>query len=295
MSRQNNMSEDKAKALLALGLTREQAEFLLPTDEELAMLAEDPSTKNIDVSRRAQIMDAVANDPETFSRWMQKLEMAQTLELGIHGAQVQDKPKVRQAPGIAERIAGFLRDHFKALTLSGGAGLAAAFAVVLMLPVGMDSRVAELYDGYGSTWDTRPEKLTMIRGSQDRQAQALDAENYSLREGVAKGLESLGPDFSIRKLNRDETKPETLLDPETIATLESIGRVATISYFKCSLGATDRYYTEAYGLLGSLTKDLGAAAPELQNAMQKALAKGRSEKLKVCETSELVIERVSLN
>jgi hypothetical protein len=119
-------SREAAQALLALGLTREQAEFHVPSDEELARLIEQNTSEPLDSTRKAQIMDAIANDPATFERWMGLVETAHTLELGNFAADAahveSSSTSVNEdSPSLLSQFVSFIGDHVRGLMAAGGA------------------------------------------------------------------------------------------------------------------------------------------------------------------------------
>ena len=298
MTRSQDTSRETAEALLALGVTREQAAFIPPSDEELAQLLDPQGSASLDATRKAQIMDAIANDPDAFSRWMGMVEIAETLQLGnfspaTSSAADQAEAQQRNASVIA-RLSNFVAEHVRSIFATGGAvGVAVALGVVFMLPVGMDSKVSGLYDRYGSSWSTQPQQLDLIRGGTDAPAAILTEADQRLKDGVEAGLALLGPDFQLRNLNRGSTTDTSNLDGELSDALYALGQVAAISHFKCYLGAEKAYYQASWDLIEEFKPVLKTSTDETSLALSKTLERRGSPETQVCRVSKQVVERVS--
>jgi len=290
-------SREAAQALLALGLTREQAKFHEPSDEELACLIEQNTNAPLDSTRKAQIMDAIANDPATFERWMGLVETAQTLELGNFAADAASA-KV-QATSASEasplsQFISFIGDHVRGLMAAGGAMGMAAVALVFLLPVGMDSRVSGLYDDYGQQWDSRPEQLDVIRGGNSTTVAELSVEDNLLKSGIQAGLALLGSDFRIRGI--DETlsdMPTDSISSDKAFALNAIGQIAAISHFKCSLGASDEYYRKAWDAIQAFSPEFEKADDDTSKALSKTINRQGKAETQVCRVSKVVVGRVA--
>lgn len=283
----------QAQALLALGLTREKADFRVPSDEELAQLL-DPEQSPMEATRKAQVMDAIANDPATFSRWMALVDTAETLELGPFSlAAHATAQRADQAPSLISRLRRALSDNLRAVLATGGAAaMAMGLALVFLLPVGMDSRVTRLYDDFGTQWSTRPEQLDVIRGGQ-RAAETLSAVDQRLQQGVVAGQARLGEDFAIRNLNTTSATDTSALPDSVSESLFMLGQVAAISHFKCALGADERYFDESWALILALSPALMTQDDATTQTLAKILAREGKAETQVCRVSKAVIARVT--
>lgn len=292
-------SREAAQALLALGLTREQAEFHVPSDEELARLIEQNTSEPLDSTRKAQIMDAIANDPATFERWMGLVETAHTLELGNFAADAahveSSSTSVNEdSPSLLSQFVSFIGDHVRGLMAAGGAMGMAAVALVFLLPVGMDSRVSGLYDDYGQQWDSQPEQLDVIRGGKSTTVAELSVEDSQLKSGIQAGLALLGSDFRIRGI--DETvsdAPTDSIDSDKAFALNAIGQIAAISHFKCSLGASDEYYRKAWDAIQAFAPEFETADDDTSKALSKTIKRQGNAETQVCRVSKVVVARVA--
>ncbi|TNC81022.1 MAG: hypothetical protein C9356_10495 [Oleiphilus sp.] len=282
-----------AEALLALGMTREQAKFLPPSEEEMAQLLDSEAAQALDPTRKAQIMDAIANDPETFSRWMNAVDMAKTLQVGNFAENVSFETSSERPTTLVSRIGQFLAEHVRAVMATGGAGVAVAFAVVLMLPVGMDSQVSRLYDDFGGQWAAQPQKLDVIRSGKTQQQAALSIPDQRLKEGVEAGLAMLGEDFRITQLNQSSVTDTSSLETELSESLFALGQIAAISHFKCFLGAEKDYYSASWALIQDLAPAIKAGSDETSKALAKTLDRKGSAETQVCRIGKQVVARVS--
>ena len=84
-------------------------------------------------------MDAIANDPATFERWMGLVETAHTLELGNFAADAahveSSSTSVNEdSPSLLSQFVSFIGDHVRGLMAAGGAMGMAAVALVFLLP-----------------------------------------------------------------------------------------------------------------------------------------------------------------
>lgn len=292
-------SKEAAQALLALGLTRERAQFHAPSDEELARLIEHNTREPLDSTRKAQIMDAVANDPATFERWMGLVETAQTLEFGAFAA---DATLASSAPEHATQakpsglslLISFIGEHLRGVMAAGGAMGMAALALVFLLPVGIDSRVTGLYEDYGQQWRSQPQQLDVIRSGKSTTTKTLSDEDLSLRAGLQTGLAMLGPDFRIRGI--DETLNETAadsLDSDKAFALNAIGQIAAISHFKCSIGENEEYYAKAWEAILAFSPEFEKATDEASMALIKTINRQGKPETQVCRVSKVVVERLA--
>ncbi|MDX1452597.1 MAG: hypothetical protein R3183_08555 [Oleiphilaceae bacterium] len=295
MTSHKDQAQDTAKAMLALGMSREQGEFRVPSNEELAMLLDPQSKEQLDATRRAQIMDAIANDPDTFSRWMAAVETAETLEIGHFATDVvmASQKQTDNEPALISRLLNFVSDHLKAVLATGGAtAMAMGLAIVFLVPTGMDSQVSRLYDDYGSTWASKPEIIDVIRGG-EQDSSALSAPDQRLQQGVAAGLKRLGEGFDIRNLNITSRTDVSELAPSLSESLFALGQIAAMSHFKCSLGAADAYYAESWKLINELAPAIRTADDETSKAISKVLDRQGKAETQVCRVGKLVISRVT--
>lgn len=286
-------SRNAAEALLALGITRDKAKFLPPSEEELAQMLDAETSQALDPTRKAQIMDAIANDPDTFARWMNAVEMAETLQVGNFATNAHFEIAREARPSLLSRFSAFFSEHVRAVMATGGAGVAVAFAVVLMLPVGMDSQVSRLYDDFGGQWASQPQQLDVIRGAKSQSAAALSIQDQRLKEGVEAGLTLLGDDFRIRQLNPHSDTDTGALEPELSQSLYALGQIAAISHFKCFLGAEKDYYAASWALIQDLEPAIQAASDVTSKALAKTLSRKAGAETQVCRISKQVIGRVS--
>ncbi len=295
MTSHDDHAQDTAKAMLALGLSRDQADFRVPSDEELAQMLDPQAKSGLDATRQAQIMDAIANDPATFSRWMAAVEMAETLGIGNFAADAAfEKEETRSSETtLFSRIASFVSEHLGGVMATGGAAaMAMGLAIVFMLPVGMDSQVSRLYDDYGNQWTDKPQQLDMIRGAESADSQ-LSAADQRLQQGIQAGLERLGEDFRIRNLNTASNTDTTELDAELNESLYALGQIAAMSHFKCSLGAEEAYYETSWRLINELALTLRKADNESAKALTKVIDRQGKAETQVCRVSKAVVARVT--
>lgn len=292
MTDSKDQVSQQAQALLALGLTREHADFRVPADEELARLL-DPQSAPLDDTRKAQIMDAIANDPATFARWMSLVDAAETLEIGHFSPETVQAPVAASKPSMFARLGAALSNNLRAVLATGGAtAMAMGLAIVFMLPVGMDSRVSGLYDDFGQQWASKPEKLDMIRGG-ERAAQPLSAEDQRLQQGVLAGQQRLGEEFKVRNLNMRSTTDTSQLDDALSESLFRMGQVAAISHFKCLLGADDTYFEASWTLINELVPALREADDATSQALVKAIDRQGSAETQVCRVAKATVARVT--
>ena len=295
MKNQSNEKEsklDKAAALLALGLSQSKADnatFAAPSDEELAAMLEG----KLDTTRRAQIMDSMANDSETFARWMALVETADTL-----GLESFAQAEAVTTPGFFASIAESLRNQFKTLAASG-TGLAAAASVFLIFSgdSGLDSDIEDLYSSHGSRWSQMPVEQISTRSASGLLKKTLSAEDKALKQGVLKGIESLGPEFSLQGANKSTTATDAEIDlsDKGYALLHSTGEIAALVHFKCALGAEPEFYSQTLGLLEALQPELSANEGATHQALDKVISRSGDDETRVCRFGKTVLDRVALS
>lgn len=298
----NDSRSDKAAALLALGLSREPAAFDRPSDEELAQLLEaEAGVAPMDSTRRAQIMDSIANDAETFARWMALVESAETLGLAGFAASSEARAREKSAAGesLLAKITGWFANPLGGLTAAGG-GLVAASALFFMVlsPGGLEGQLNDLYEGHGGQWSERPAAVSLTRDLGRDSMRVLNAEDSALSEGVQEGLAALGPEFKLhRLLPASEAEPAPESTRKSLQTLRAAGKLAAISYFKCSLVAEPEYFERALELQNALAKKLAesgdATSQALRETLQQTRARGNDAETQVCGFGETVVDRVS--
>ncbi|GAA3965577.1 hypothetical protein [Allohahella marinimesophila] len=293
MKKSDETRREAVQALLGLGLTRERAEFRVPSDEELAQLLEPQASEPLDATRKAQIMDAIANDPETFRRWAAFVETAEIADIG-HFAPGTEPEQAVEPPARASmlsRFREFISDHMRGLMATGGtAGI--AMALVLSMPGGMDSKVSGLYDDYGSHWDSLPETVELVRGADDTESPPLSPADQRLKDGLEAGLAALGSHFSLRQLNPSNTDTSSLSEPLSESLL-TLGEVAAITYFKCYLGAEPGFFDDSLKLMEELAPALRVANNETADSLMHQLDRPGKAETKVCRLSKAAVERVS--
>lgn len=261
-----DLAKEKAAALLALKMTRSEAAYAVPSDEEFALLLEENAgtkTAVLGDTRRAQILDSIANDAETFNRWMALVEAAETLGIEAFAAETQSSQQASSAPtdSVVVKISDFMQRQWKAVTTAGG-GLAAAAAVFMMVASpNYQSSVDGLYDGHNQ-WGEKPAKLTVTRSLSTQPKRQWDATDVALYQGLDSGLNRLGDEFAIVGLEqRAKAQDASSLSSSALSSKEqkalaAIGQIAAMSYFKCSLGADEAYFSDAETILASATNAL---------------------------------------
>ena len=304
-----NSNRDRAASLLAVTLSRGQATYATPSDEELACLladnlseeslsAENLSVENksdagnrLDATRKAQIMDSIATDPECYSRWISLVESADTL--GFESF-VDNKA----AASVKARSGGFfsfLQERWLSFSTAGG-GMVAAAAVFLMLASpGYDAGVNDLYSDYG-IWEEKPSKLSTTRSLEKRSDIVWDAADQSVYAGLQKGLIRLGDDFEIANLARPEVDDANTLSTKQTKALEAIGQLTAIAYFKCSLGAPPAFFEETFALMHNAKQDLSTLENETARLIRSTIQGDVEEKgdgvaeQQVCELSANLVK-----
>jgi len=316
----------KASALLALGLSRETPAYTEPSEEELACLLEAGlEAKNIpgiDATRKAQILDAIANDPITFSRWMTLVEAAETLAIAgfspeasaaIESLAAKERPENSVISWLKSLFANPLRGFATA-----GGSLVAASALMLMVTTTGDyqSQVDKLYGEHGAQWHSLPAEQTSTRSVTSTLKKPLSNEELALLGGVSDGLNNLGEKFSIvnlahsaspltkqdaspltkqdaSPLTKQDASHSTEIDDELRDALNALGQIAALGHFKCSLGASDEYFSASMALVEKLQPSFEIGADETSLAIRNNLARAGDAETRICRLSKLVIERVS--
>lgn len=287
----------KASALLALAVSRESAAYAPPSDEELAILLESGITGDsaMDATRKAQIMDGIANDSATFSRWMLLVEAAETLELAGFAEVSTALASSSSSNSILSKLKSFFSNPMRGFATAGGS-LVAASALVLMVSTTdqYDTQLDELYGDYGSQWQSSPAPQSTTRSVGGALKKALSIEDLLLREGVVDGLNKLGPQFVISHLSSaDSDNWSDDIDRDLEVTLDAVGQIAAISFYKCSLGAEAGYFDQTLSLLLNLQPTLAKATDQTSQAISKSLQRSGDAETKVCRVSKLIIARVT--
>lgn len=297
----NEFSSDnhsKARAILALGLSRESLAYTPPSDEELASLLEagavtDGAGSNnvggLDSTRKAQIMDAIANDADTFSRWMSLVDAAETLELAGFS---NEKVATKNTQSSVSAIKAFFTNPFKGLATAGG-GLVAASALMLLVTTSDDfsSQVDQLYGDYGQEWSSRPADKNALRSVTSTFKKSLSAEDSALHAGVKQGLDRLGDDFILPNLAADKSLSSD--EAAEKADLLTAGQIAAISHFKCSLEGNPEFFNQTLSMLEKLQPNLLEAGDETSKSLSASFARSGDAETKVCRFSKAVISRVT--
>lgn len=286
-------SNAKASALLALAISRESTTYASPSDEELAMLLESGASGDsaMGATRKAQIMDCIANDPVIFDRWMGLVEAAETLELAGFAAVLAASPE----SSFISRVKSFFSNPLKGFAAAGGS-MVAASALMFMVSTTdqFDAELDRLYGDYGTQWQSSPVRQSTTRSVSGVLKKALSIEDLVLREGVVGGLEKLGPNFAINNLaSADSDNWSNNIDRELENVLDVLGQLAAISYYKCSLGAEAGYFDQTVSIISHLQPTLTQAADQTSQAISANLQRSGDAETKVCRLSKLVIERVT--
>lgn len=299
-----NSNRDRAASLLAVTLSRGQATYAAPTDEELAcLLADNLSAEHstgesntvayrLDPTRKAQIMDSIAADPECYSRWVSLVESADTLGFEVFA----DSKATASVKASGGGFFSFLQERWLSFSTAGG-GMVAAAAVFLMLASpGYDAGVNDLYSDYG-TWEEKPSKLSTTRSLEKRSDIVWDAADQSVYAGLQKGLTRLGDEFEIANLAKPEADDASALSTQQTKALEAIGQLTAIAYFKCSLGATPAFFEETFALMQSAKQDLSTLESEtarlIHSTIQDDVKENRDSiaEQQVCELSANLVKR----
>ena len=292
--------ELQASALLALAVSRDEAAFIPASDEELAQLLEEglqSSHSQLGQTRKAQLLDAIANDPATFNRWMLLVDAAETLELGGFAASAIEKATASSDEKSVGWLASLFQNPFKGIA-TAGSGLATAAVLMLMITTSSDpqSQIDDLYSHYGNQWQAMPAELTATRSFATSDKKVLSAEDIIVRDGVASGLATLGDKFKVPGLieaNTDEPGNAITIDEDLTSALKVVGQLAALSNFKCSLGAEAGYFVETLVLLESLQPTFEQSQSATSQSIVKNLKRTGDEETKVCRISKQLIERVS--
>ena len=291
------LQEHTAQAILALSATRQPLTYEAPSEEELAALLEAgfsaKTVPGMDSTRKAQVIDAIANDSATFSRWMALVDAAETLELAGFGSE-QKAANTSQQKSSVNWLKSLFSNPLRGLATGGG--MVAASALMLMVTTSDDyqAQIDQLYGAYGESWSSMPAKQTVTRSTTSPFKHALSAEDSALHAGVTAGLNKLEDDFSLLNLAEKSSLSGTDSLDETLAEhLNIAGQLAALSHFKCSLGANPAYFTETVILLEELEPAFLAATDETSKALSSTLQRKGSTETKVCRFSKQVISRVS--
>ena len=229
----NNPLTDKestASALLGLAISRESSAYALPTDEELAMLLEEgvETSTALDATRKAQILDTIANDSEVYRRWMNLVESAESLKL----CGFANEPSKPLTQSVGARISNWftstLNMSLKSFSTAGG-GLIAASALMVIITTShdYDSQLDALYDDYGSEWSSVPASKMPTRSVTSILKKKLSPEDSVLSTGVTSGLERLGENVTINNLNHSLT-PFQNLDSDLQEGLKAAGEMLSL-------------------------------------------------------------------
>lgn len=317
MSSTNKQLNDKALAILALRASRVDAEFFTPSDEELAQLIDaDTAPVALSETRKAQVLDAIANDPETHQRWTAMVETSELLGLGGFSNSTvlnnatnlgdQNAKNTSLSPGLegdSQAKNGFFAsvlDWFRQPLgqWSGGIGFAVTAAVlaVVFLPSAHHSKIDDLYKDYGNDWVERPTPLTNLRNLQSNEDQKLDGEQAALLSGIYDGLDQLGAEFTIPMLAaRDLALNPELIETDAQHTLFGLGRLVALTNFKCHLGSEPAFYEnsfELYELLSQMLEQQGKAGSVSESLKQLINRPGDSE-MNSCRISKTLLKGLS--
>lgn len=284
----------KAEVLLALGVAQEQALFDKPSDEELAAMVEG----TLDTTRKAQLMNVIANDAESYARWVAAVEMAETLQIGQFAA---DSAMAQQSAGkgsVLQRLVAFIQNPFKLAPVGGGLAAAALVIFLVGTPTDYQGQVDGLYNDYGQQWQGIPGTSVQTRSLTKPQAPVLTAQDEVLKLGIQQGLQRLGRGFSLHSLSPQPSsevmETHAGLDKEQFNALQAAGQLAALSYFKCVVGATSGFFDNALVLQKALKLDQydDEASQQLASALQKSESTESAETT-VCRFSTVAIKRVT--
>lgn len=284
--------QQKASALLALGLLRDRksnsVSDVAPSDEELAALLEG----SLDTTRRAQIMESLAADPAAFSRWMALVEAADTL--GIE-AFAQQPVSMSQRAGVVVKLADFAKNQFRMLA-TAGTGLAAAASVFLIFSgePGYRGGVDELYQGYGAGWSQMPAEQIRTRSTGGAFKRALQPDELALRQGVVAGAARLGPEFVLQGVAADITVSAASgeqLSADEQQLLQSLGEVAVLSHFKCTLDGESEFFAGTVKVLESMQPALEVSSSDLAHDVLALIERSGDEQTRVCRLSREMLAR----
>lgn len=283
----------KAEVLLALGAAQEQALFDKPTDEELAALVEG----TLDTTRKAQLMNVIANDAESYARWVAAVEMADTLQLGAFAPQAATDAGTGKVSLLA-RLAAFVKNPLQLAPVGGGLAATALVIFLVGTPTDYQGEVDGLYKDYGQQWQGFPGASVQTRSLTKPKPPVLNAQDQVLKLGIQQGLQRLGDDFSLHNLSpepdADISDSRAGLEKAQFNALQAAGQAAVLSYFKCAVGAAPEYFQQALALQQSLqlqqysdeTSQQLAAALDMTDASETA-------ETAVCRFSTVAIKRVT--
>lgn len=243
MSNKSDKFLDLGHALLALKTRAPDPvpDDQVPSDDDLLALYEgEPGDE-----KRAAVMHALANHPDTYSRWLALVEASFTVEQDVHAA-----PPV---PAETDQPPSIFMRWLRPLFLPGLTAAAALAVVFMLLPIGtsLENNIDGLYRDYsfnariitgGSS--TLPAR-SIGRDQTAEQARFYQPINLGLAHAL--GIEAPAVD-----------DPDSLRDDEHAA-LFALGRLSAISYAQCKDPAAandDAFFQDAMPVLATITQSL---------------------------------------
>jgi hypothetical protein len=257
------MRDKKTEAMvsIALELSRDPDNVIgdVVTDEELAAYLEG----GLDPVRRAQLDSYIANDAEVYARWIRFVENMEIYELEESTETEMSSSK----EGFLSSIVNNLKQLFSHGAFIPSSALSLFTIGFLAFTLFQQSNtIDDLYAEYGIVTDdstlSLPTRSFNPLGTENK----ASAEDFLLREGITKGLKSLGLDESGFGSESTRSLVDIKISDVDRNTYIDLGRWAALSHYQC-LQKSRTYLQKAKPVYDSLQEKLKTIDSEYSKAL----------------------------
>jgi hypothetical protein len=281
--------KERCLALLTLQLRElhlndtHQIPDLVVSDEDLIALL----NGTVDAENRARILHALANDKESYRRW---LDLVASGESNIEDRLAEQPDCLDHASKSSPWL--WFGEWIKPLYYSGAVMASAAFAYFMIFTGSPlhQSQIDELY----AEFDSRSLLITNNLTSKSANTWYMDKSSINpsedrsallriVADGMQAGLNRLGagariPGVEIGRVDEQHIDVNINLAKEDRDILYAMGRLLTLSYFHCQQSDQASFFTSAHGIyqeMGSKLHQNTASSADLKSL--KALSETQLE------------------